>query len=137
MGVPGQGSALAPVAGGYSAPLGFTVGDYSGPARHEGYPDPSSTYRWGDQGTDWPLDAFTQMIVQAEEHPISRPMPHSYYGDDNMEAFAIVGPYVRTNEEATDLGAFTGATGPTGHVTPESHPELTAPASPSVTSSGR
>jgi hypothetical protein len=83
------------------------------------------------------MDRFTQMVVQAEEHPISRPMPHSYYGDDNMEAYLIVGPYAADNEATTDLGLFTGATGPTGHVTPMAHPELTAPQSPSTLSDER
>lgn len=112
-----------------AAPEGFTAQPYSGEANHRGYPDPSETYRWGDQGTEWPMDAFTAMVARAEEHPISRPMPHSYYGDDNMEAYHIVGPYCADNEATMDLGQFTGATGPTGHVTPRQHPELTAPQS--------
>jgi hypothetical protein len=98
-----------------------------GEASHPGYGDPSDTYRAADQGTDWPADAFTRMILAADEVAISRPAAHSYAGDGNMEAYHIVGPYSRDNEAARDLGAFTGATGPTGHVTPEGHPELTAP----------
>ncbi len=112
------------------APEGFTALSYSAETHHAGYPDPSDSYRWGDQGTEWPLDRFTRMIVQDEEQPISRPAPHSYYGDDNMEAYRIVGPYCADNEATDDLGLFSGATGPTGHVTPRRHPELTAPQSP-------
>jgi hypothetical protein len=44
-----------------------------------------------------------------------------------MEAYEIAGPYVADNEASRDLGSFTGATGPTGHVTPAAHPEVTAP----------
>jgi hypothetical protein len=117
---------------GFGRPEGFVVPEDH--FHHPGYPVPSDTWRWGDQGTEWPVDAFTGMILAPGPHPISRPMPHSYAEDGNMEAYVIAGPYCQDNEAATDLGAFTGATGPTGHVTPINHPELTAPRSASTTS---
>ena len=118
---------------GYGAPHGFTVGGFSGDQAHPGYPDASDTYRWGDQGTQWPMDAFTEMVAAGgNEAAISTPAAHSYAGDDNMDAYQIVGPYAVGNERTRDLGMFTGATGPSGHVTPMNQPELTAPASPST-----
>lgn len=110
-----------------AGPDGFTAGAYSAATHHPGYPDPSDTYRWGDQGTDWPPDTFTGLVVANAERAISQPAPHSYHGDDNMEAYRIAGPYCADNEAETDVGLFTGATGPSGHVTPAAHPELTAP----------
>jgi hypothetical protein len=130
VGASGQRSDTDLLGQGPRAPEGFTALPYSAETHHAGYPDPSDSYRWGDQGTEWPLDRFTRLIVQDEEHPISRPAPHSYYGDDNMEAYRIVGPYCADNEATNDLGLFSGATGPTGHVTPQRHPELAAPQSP-------
>ncbi len=118
--------------GGPGAPMGFVVPEDH--FHHPGYPVPSDTIRWGDQGTEWPADAFTEMVLSPGPHPISRPMPHSYAEDGNMEAYTIAGPYCQYPEASTDLGAFTGATGPTGHVTPQDHPELTAPQSPATLS---
>jgi hypothetical protein len=116
--------------GGPSHPMGFVVPESH--FNHPGYPRPSDTYRWGDHGTEWPLDAFTAHVLGDDRHPMSRPMPHSYAEDGNMEGYFIAGPYCKEPEAATDLGAFTGATGPTGHVTPQDHPELTAPQSPAT-----
>lgn len=118
---------------GYGPDYGFTGTPYSGDQAHPGYPDASDTYRWGDQGTEWPMDKFTAMVaMQGNEMAISTPVPHSYYSDDNMDAYQIVGPYSYGNERGRDVGLFTGATGPSGHVTPMNQPELTAPASPST-----
>jgi hypothetical protein len=83
------------------------------------------------------MDSFTQLIVQQSPMPISAPVPHSYYCDDNMEAYQIMGPYDVGNERSRDLGSFTGATGPTGHVTPMNQPELTAPQSSSTLQDSR
>ena len=95
---------------------------------HAGYPVPSETYVAADQGTNWPADSFTGMIMSAGPGEFAaNPARHSYDGDGNMEAFEIAGPYSTGNEAETDVGTFTGATGPTGHVTPPAHPELTAP----------
>jgi len=80
-----------------------------------------------DQGTDWPADAFTGLVVGHQSpEPISRPALHSYAGDGNMEAVSVFGPFSR-QEDRYDLGAYTGAVGPAGGSTPESHPEITAP----------
>ena len=96
-------------------------------SRHAGYPVPSDTYNSRDQGTDWPPDAFTAMILSPGPTEQFTPARHSYDGDGNMEAYGIAGPYVADNEASRDVGSFTGATGPTGHVTPAAHPEVTAP----------
>ena len=95
---------------------------------HAGYPVPSDTYEPADQGTNWPADSFTGYVLSAGPGEFAaNPARHSYDGDGNMEAYAIAGPYSTANEAETDLGLFTGATGPTGHVTSEAHPEITAP----------
>ena len=93
---------------------------------HAGYPAPSDTYNPRDQGTDWPPDAFTTMILSSGSTEQFTPARHSYDGDGNMEAYEIAGPYAAGNEASRDVGSFTGATGPTGHVTPAAHPEVTA-----------
>ena len=92
-----------------------------------GTPTISDTYNPKDQGTDWPADAFTALVVGHQSpEPISRPALHSYAGDGNMEALSVFPPFT-TQEDRFDLGAYTGAVGPAGGSTPEQHPELTAP----------
>ena len=92
-----------------------------------GTPTISDTYNPRDQGTDWPADAFTGLVVGHQSpEPISRPALHSYAGDGNMEAVSVFGPFSR-QEDRYDLGAYTGAVGPAGGSTPENHPEITAP----------
>lgn len=98
-----------------------------GNTRHAGYGTPSDTYDPHDQGTDWPVDSFTGMVATHPSSAIQAPARHSYDGDGNMEAYQIAGSYSVANEASTDLGRFTGATGPGGHVTPAGHPEVTAP----------
>lgn len=92
-----------------------------------GLPTISDTYDPRDQGTDWPEDAFTSM-VSGHESPrsIASPARHSYDGDGNMEGITAFGPF-NHQEDRTNLGAYTGAVGPVGGSTPESHPEITAP----------
>lgn len=85
--------------------------------QHSGYATPSEAVDRSDGGTAWPPDQFTRLAMEAGADGIATPAAHSYDGDGNMEAYEIVGPYTAANEAATDLGAFTGATGPTGHVT--------------------
>jgi len=92
-----------------------------------GTPTSSDTYNPRDQGTDWPPDAFTALVVGHQSpEPLSRPALHSYAGDGNMEAMSVFGPFSR-QEDRVDLGAYTGAVGPAGGSTPEQHPEITAP----------
>jgi hypothetical protein len=92
-----------------------------------GTPTISDTYNPRDQGTDWPPDAFTQLVVgHVSPEPIARPALHSYAGDGNMEALSVFGPFSR-QEDRYDLAAYTGAVGPAGGSTPEGHPEITAP----------
>ncbi len=92
-----------------------------------GTPTISDTYNPRDQGTDWPADAFTALVVGHQSpEPISRPALHSYAGDGNMEAASVFPPFSR-QEDRFDLGAYTGAVGPAGGSTPEAHPEITAP----------
>lgn len=86
-------------------------------SQHPGYTTPSETVDPGDRGTAWPPDQFTRLAMEAGPDGIATPAAHSYDGDGNMEAYEIAAPYAARNEASTDLGAFTGATGPTGHVT--------------------
>lgn len=86
--------------------------------QHPGYGTPSETFNGRDQGTAWPPDGFTRLVTEARADGLATPAAHSYDGDGNMESFSIAAPYSVRNEAETDLGAFTGATGPTGHVTP-------------------
>jgi hypothetical protein len=90
-------------------------------------PTPSDTYNPRDHGTDWPLDSFTRRVMgHASPQPIAHPATNSYDGDGNMEAIDAFPPFSR-QEDRTNLGAYTGAVGPAGGSTPESHPEITAP----------
>jgi hypothetical protein len=92
-----------------------------------GLPTISDTYNPRDQGTDWPLDAFGARVVGHESpRSIASPAMHSYDGDGNMEGITAFGPFSH-QEERTNLGAYTGAVGPIGGSTPETHPEITAP----------
>jgi hypothetical protein len=92
-----------------------------------GTPTISDTYNPRDQGTDWPADAFTGLVVGHQSpEPISKPALHSYAGDGNMEGLSAFGPF-NQQENRTDLATYTGAVGPAGGSTPEAHPELTAP----------
>ena len=92
-----------------------------------GTPTASDTFNPRDQGTDWPADAFTAMVM-GHQSPMSvaTPARHSYDGDGNMEGITVFGPFSR-QEDRYDLGAYTGAVGPAGGSTPENHPEITAP----------
>jgi hypothetical protein len=111
----GQSTAVAPMADGEAR------------AALNGTPTISDTYNPRDQGTDWPPDAFTQLVSgHVSPEPIARPALHSYAGDGNMESISVFGPFTR-QEDRHDLAAYTGAVGPAGGSTPESHPELTAP----------
>lgn len=96
-------------------------------AAHDGYLVPSETTRSGDEGTAWPADMFTGWVVGDDPAQTWEPAPHSYAGDGNMESYLIAAPYSKPNEAGTDVGAFTGATGPAGHVTLATQPEVTAP----------
>jgi hypothetical protein len=114
---PGQGrdSAAGPIASGEER------------AALNGTPTISDTYNPRDQGTDWPPDAFTQLVSGHESpEPITRPALHSYAGDGNMESISVFDPFTR-QEDRYNLAAYTGAVGPSGGSTPENHPELTAP----------
>lgn len=92
-----------------------------------GIPTISDTFKPRDQGTEWPFDAFTRMVVGHQSpEAISTPALHSYAGDGNMEALSVFPPFSR-QEDRYDLGAYTGAVGPAGGSTPEAHPEITAP----------
>lgn len=92
-----------------------------------GLPTPSDTYEPADQGTDWPLDAFASQVVGHQSPaPIGSPAVNSYAGDGNMEALSAFGPFSH-QEDRTNIGSYTGAVGPAGGSTPESHPEVTAP----------
>jgi hypothetical protein len=98
-----------------------------GRAALNGLPTISDTYNPRDQGTDWPADAFTALVVGHQSpEPISKPALHSYAGDGNMEGLSAFGPF-NQQENRTDLGSYTGAVGPAGGSTPEAHPEITAP----------
>jgi hypothetical protein len=91
-----------------------------------GIPTPSDTYRPDDQGTDWPADAFTAMVMGHQSpEPIDRPALNSYAGDGNMEALDVYGPF--SQQETADVANYTGGVGPAGRSTPEAHPEATAP----------
>ena len=91
-----------------------------------GIPTPSDTYRPKDQGTDWPVDAFTAMVMGHQSpEPIDRPALNSYAGDGNMEALDVYGPF--SHQETADIANYTGGVGPAGRSTPEMHPEPTAP----------
>ena len=92
-----------------------------------GLPTASDTYKPADGGTAWPLDGFAARVVGHQSPaPIDQPAQHSYDGDGNMEALSVFGPFSRPKDR-TSLGTYTGATGPAGGATSESHPELTAP----------
>ena len=92
-----------------------------------GLPTPSDTYNAADQGTSWPVDPFTaQVSGHISPLPIDQPARHSYDGDGNMESLDAFGPFSK-QEDRTRLARYTGAVGPAGGSTPESHPELTAP----------
>jgi hypothetical protein len=92
-----------------------------------GTPTISDTFKPQDQGTDWPADAFTALVMGHQgPDPISHPALHSYDGDGNMEAISVFPPF-NQQENRTDLATYTGAVGPAGGSTPEGHPELTAP----------
>ena len=92
-----------------------------------GLPTASDTYKPEDQGTAWPQDGFVSRVAGHQSPaPIDVPAQHSYDGDGNMEALTVFGPFSRP-EDRTNLGGYTGAVGPAGGSTPESHPELTAP----------
>ncbi len=85
---------------------------------HPGYPDPSETYQPRDEGTAYPEDRFTAMVNGAHVDGLATPALHSYDADDadgNMESYRIAGQYSAANEAGRDVGAFTGATGPSGH----------------------
>ncbi|HEY8285538.1 MAG TPA: hypothetical protein VIJ28_14230 [Chloroflexota bacterium] len=85
-----------------------------------GTPTISDTFNPNDQGTDWPMDAFTTLVSDHQSpEPIGRPAAHSYAGDGNMEALSAFPPFSR-QEDRYDLGAYTGAVGPAGGSTPES-----------------
>ena len=97
------------------------------PPMANGLPTISDTYNPSDQGTDWPLDAFSARVV-GHQSPgsIATPAMHSYDGDGNMEGITAFPPFAH-QEDRTSLGSYTGAVGPAGGSTPESHPEVTAP----------
>lgn len=94
---------------------------------HDGYPCPSDTYDAATPSTSYPTDIFTDWVTNDKAGRTQDAATNSYYSDGNMEAFYAAPPYTAANEASTDLGAFTGATGPTGHVTNPNHPEITAP----------
>ncbi|HVA88251.1 MAG TPA: hypothetical protein VNL71_00270 [Chloroflexota bacterium] len=85
----------------------------------QGTPTISDTFQASDQGTDWPMDAFTELVCDHQSPlPLGRPAAHSYAGDGNMEALSAFPPFSR-QEDRYDLGAYTGAVGPAGGSTPE------------------
>ena len=86
-------------------------------SQHAGYATPSATFDPRDQGTNWPPDSFTRLVMEERADGLATPAAHSYDGDGNMESFSIAGPYSARNEAETDVGAFTGATGTSGHAT--------------------
>jgi len=94
---------------------------------HDGYPCPSDTYDATTPSTSYPRDVFTDWVTDDKASETQDAVANSYYSDGNMEAYRIAGPYAAANEASTDVGAFTGATGPSGHVTPSDRPFATMP----------
>ena len=93
--------------------IGFNY-DAAGNLTKEGSGTPSWNYSWDAENR---LSSISGSAADT----------FTYDGDGNMEAYEIAGPYAADNEASRDVGSFTGATGPTGHVTPVAHPEVTAP----------
>jgi hypothetical protein len=74
-------------------------GTTAGRAALHGIPTISDTFNPNNQGTDWPMDAYTAQVSDHQSpEPISRPAANSYAGDGNMEALSAHG-----------LKMFTGA----------------------------
>jgi hypothetical protein len=90
----------------------------AGRAALHGIPTISDTFNPSNQGTDWPMDAYTAQVSDHQSpEPISRPAASSYAGDGNMEALSAFPPFT-SQEDRLDLGAYTGAVGPGGDLGP-------------------